>query len=270
MKLKDKVLFYLARNELARNRRFKDLHKGQSCYIFGNGISLKNMNLEKFSDKISIGCNSLFFHKHFDKLDCRYYQVPAPFLFFPYNNYYGSLQRNYLGDLYKEKFIQLNTTHFFTSITNRLNIRGDNIFYTHHFGNRNWDLNQCDLDGVFSFMAGATNAMLGTAIYMGFASAVLVGCDYTFSPRQDYHFFCKGTGALQKEIEDDASRLLFNECQKRIDLTTIVPAGMKSNLLKYMSYEEYVRSPATYMENTEIVDREYLDQLDKIGVYRIY
>lgn len=269
MKLKDKLLLSISRPVLERNKRFKNLHKGQSCYIFGNGVSLKSMDLGKFNDRIAIGCNSLFIHKDFGKLDCRYYQIPATLTFYPYRRYYGKLQRNYLGDLYKRKIRENRHVNFFTSLSNYFSVRGENIFYTHHFGH-GWNLDKREMDGIFSLMEGATYAMLGTAIYMGFESAVLVGVDYTFTPRQSSHFFEKGTGSLENETENNPyGGALFQALQKRIDLTTIVQKGMRSDLLKYVEYEEYVKTPSNYLENTEIVDSHSLACLGKQGFYRI-
>ena len=113
--------------------------------------------------------------------------------------------------------------------------------------------------------------MLGTAIFMGFDSAVLVGCDYTFTPRQGSHFFENGKGLVVSGTQDDGGYgLLFEEVQRRINLTTIVQRGMISDLLEYVDYEEYVKSPSCYKENVEIVDRGSLDYLHKQGFYNIY
>ena len=106
-------------------------------------------------------------------------------------------------------------TCFFTSLGNYFSMRGENIYYTHHFGSRDWNLDRCEMDGIFSFMLGATYAMLGTAVYMGFDSAVLVGCDYTFAPAQDFHFFEKGKGSVQKELSSPYG-ILFDEDRKLI------------------------------------------------------
>lgn len=269
MKLSDKLLLSLSRPVLERNKRFKNLHKGQSCYLVGNGVSLKSMDLGRFGDKIAIGCNSLFVHKAFGKLDCRYYQIPATLTFYPYRSYYGKLQRNYIGDLYRKKVDENRHINFFTSLSNIFNMRGKNIYYTHHFGSRDWNLDNCAMDGIFSFMAGGTYAMLGTAIYMGFESAVLVGMDYTFTPRQSHHFFEKGRGFVHKEA-DNVYGELFEALRNRIDLVTIVPNGMQSSLLKYVEYEKYTSSPSTYSENTEIIDTESLAYLNKQGYYGIY
>jgi hypothetical protein len=266
----ERALFGLARRELARNRKFKDRHRGESCYIFGNGASLKSMDLAKFGDRISIGCNSLFAHKDFAKLDCRYYQIPAPFLFYPYRRWYGRVRTNHIGHLYRGKVKQHRRTHFFTSLSNRLGIAGENISFTHHFGSTRWDLDRVAMDGVFSFMAGATYAMIGTALYMGFTSVVLVGLDYTFTPRHNSHFFEAGSGTVDTVPNSaEYGEGLLTACQDRLDLTTITPDRVTSKV-KHVPYSLFTGAAEHYRENTEIVDAESLMRLDRQGIYRVY
>lgn len=255
---------------LGRNRRFMDLHKGQACYIFGNGASLKSMDLGKFSDQISIGCNSLFLHKDFNKLDCRYYQIPASLFFYPYCRYYGKIERNHLGKLYRRKIRQNPRPCYFTSLSNYFGIRSRNIFYTHHFGVRSWDPEMCDMAGVFSFMQGATYAMLGTAIYMGFESAVLIGVDYASSPVISSHFYENGRGEVQRGMNSSVYGSLFEVLNQRIQITAIVPSGVTSDVVKYIEYEKYVGTPSAYVENNHIVAAEDLDALKKLGYHNIY
>ena len=95
---------------LEKNKKFQNIHSEEECYIFGNGASLKSMDFEMFSDKVSIGSNSLFLHKDFNKLDCRYYALPTSFLFHRYRKFYNQWQRNYLGEMYKEKIEKLGFT----------------------------------------------------------------------------------------------------------------------------------------------------------------
>lgn len=52
MDVKNKILHFISRSVIERNKKFKDAHAGESCYIFGNGASLKYYDLEKFSDKL--------------------------------------------------------------------------------------------------------------------------------------------------------------------------------------------------------------------------
>jgi len=227
------------------------------------------MDLSSFSDRVSIGCNSLFVHKDFDKLDCRYYFLPAAFLFHRYRKYYDRWYRNYMGDLYRAKIMEHSGVSFFTSLSNWVGLRADNLFYTHHFGNRGWDFGLAHLDSHFSFMQGGVYAMVGLAFCMGFASVTLVGCDYAFSPRYGSHFFEKGLG---QKIEDEThyGGDFFGKCAKVMDLSIMVPDGVQSKLMPWIEYSAYVGKPFHYQENLEIVSHQELSLLAKQGYYNIF
>ena len=270
MSWSDQLLLGLAQPLLRRNRQFENRHAGQSCYVFGNGASLKGMDLSGFADRVSIGCNSLFVHKDFDKLDCRYYFVSAPFIFYRYRKYYGRLQRNYLGELYREKIMAYPAVSFFTSLSNWGKLREDNLFYTHHFGSRTWDFGQARLDGRFSFMQGAIYAMVGLAHWMGITSITLVGCDYAFSPQYGSHFFEKAPSEKIENEEAPYGGNFFSECAKVMDLSIIVPDGVRSNLMPYVEYSAHAGKRHLYRENTEIVSQQDLGFFAKQGYYNIF
>lgn len=270
MSLSNQFLFQVAQPLLHRNRRFENRHAGQSCYVFGNGASLKGMDLACFSDRVSIGCNSLFLHKDFDKLDCRYYVLPAAFLFHRYRKYYGRLYRNYMGDLFRENVLAHPGVSFFTSLSNWIGLRAANLYYIHHFGSRGWDFEHVRLHKQFSFMQGAMYAMVGLAYCMGFTSITLVGCDYAFSPRYGFHFFEQGLG---QKIEDDGAHYggdFFGECAKLMDFSIIVPDGVRSELMPQVAYATHAGKPLMYRENAEIVSQHDLRLLAKQGYYNIF
>jgi len=264
------LLFYLAQPLIRRNRKFENRHAGQSCYVLGNGASLKGMDLARFSDRISIGCNSLFVHQDFNQLDCRYYFLPAAFLFHRYRKYYGSWQRNYMGDLYRKKVLAHSAVSFFTSLSNWVGLRADNLYYTHHFGSRAWDFGRASVDGHFSFMQGGIYAMIGLAFFMGFESITLVGCDYAFSPRYGSHFFEKGLGQKIEDEEEIYGGDFFSDCSKVLNLSIVVPDHIESKLMPRLEYSAYAKKPFRYRENTEIVARQDLEVLSKQGFYNIF
>jgi hypothetical protein len=270
MTLADQLLLCLAHPLLRRNFQFEGRHEGESCYVFGNGASLKGMDLSQFSDRISIGCNSLFLHKDFNKLDCQYYFLPAAFLFHRYRKYYGRWRRNYMGDLYREKILENPGVSFFTSLSNWVGLRTSNLYYTHHFGRRTWDFGQARLDGHFSFMQGAMYAMIGLAFWMGFKSITLVGCDYAFSPRYGSHFFEKGLGEKIENVEENYGGEFFSECAKVMNLSIMVPNGVQSKLMHWIEYSDHASKPFSYRENTEIVSWQDLELLAKQGAYNIF
>lgn len=250
------------------NKEFHNIHKGESCYLFGNGVSLKNMDLKKFNDRISIGCNSLFLHKNFSDLDCRYYQILPPLFFLPYYKFYGKFQRNYLSGLYKEQIIINKSVYFFTSIYNIFSVYSKNIRYEHHFGKIYPEFEDNDLDNTFSFMSGTLDSLIGMAIYMGFEKATLVGMDYTFNTSMSHHFFEKGKGVINnnKTYKED----FFNKIMNKIELETITLENSKGDVLKHKKYSDFTGKKERYLENTECVNREHLNELDKMGFYKIY
>ena len=49
----------LHRKYIKINLNLKDIHKGETCYIFGNGGSIKYYDLSLFNNHIGIGLNYL-------------------------------------------------------------------------------------------------------------------------------------------------------------------------------------------------------------------
>jgi len=269
MDIKNKALSVLSENILARNGIFKNSHKGESCYIFGNGISLKDMDLGKFNDKVSFGCTYLWFHKDFDALNVKYYATIAPFWFYRYwrHSISGQYKRNYQSSM--QKRIQRLYPHinFFTSLSNRFGIFGDNVYYVHHFDVENPSDDTFDMTGSL-YYRGILDALIGMAIYMGFKSAHLVGCDYTHSPQRILHFYEKGRGKI--EYNDDHVTDFLGLAAQYIDLTTITTNGSISKILKYVDYQDYTGAAPRYRENTELVSKEYLDVMALDVNYLIY
>ena len=263
----NKLAYKLNTGVLQRNLKFYKKHSGETCYVFGNGESLKSMNLRNFKDKISIGCNNLFLHKEFKELNCKYYQIPPSLFFLPYFKFYNRLQKNPLNKLYRDKIFHFKETNFFTSLANRPFLSAQNIFYEYHFGNKIPDTEHCCLDKSFSFMSSATDAMIGMAIYMGFKKVILVGLDYTFENNTSHHFFEKGKGKGKNQKR--YNQFLFEKIQDHIDIQTITIGSYKSDVLKSISYSEYTGDSEKYKENFEIVPEDYLNTLSTIGAYKI-
>lgn len=79
-----RLLYFLAYPILIKNNKFHNLHKGESCYIIGDGISLKYFDLKTFNDKIAFACNYIPFHNDFKKINAKYCVNAAPFFFSPF------------------------------------------------------------------------------------------------------------------------------------------------------------------------------------------
>jgi hypothetical protein len=254
---------------LERNKRFKNKHEGESCYIFGNGVSLKDMDLGCFSDKIGFGCNFLFFHKDFHKLNVRYYTEPPPYWYYPFwkNPYTKKRSVNKLS-LTQRKFQKVfNSVDYFVNLSNAPVLFGNNIFYIHHFGKKSFDIDGFDLSGSFVY-TGALHAMIGMAIYMGFKKAYLVGCDYTHSPQRILHFYEKGRGS--RSYDNSYNEDYFNLARDKIELITITNSNSTSKTLKSITYKDYTGQNESYNENYNLVNSDILKTLDQYDGYQIF
>jgi hypothetical protein len=258
MDLKNRILFKLTEKILLRNKRFKGIHDGESCYVFGNAKSLKYYDLSLFSDRVSIGCNSLFFHKDFSKLGVSYYYDGDPFNFYPFfkDPYTRKVVRHVLSDLYKKKIRENSDVNYFINVSDYPIQRGKNIFYSHHFGQQFSDYSDCSLDGVFSANQSALSGMIGLAIYLGFKNLTLVGCDHLMRPRSSCHFF--EYGEMDKVVHPGVvSQDILVAAQEFLDLRVVTPsADYRGDIIPYIQYDELTGHSIEFKENYEIVSDE--------------
>ena len=273
MNLINKALFKIFSKSLKKNKIFKDLHSGQSCYIFGNGTSLQYYDLKLFNDRPSIGCNALFAHKDVNSIDLKYYYVGHPFLFHKFwkNPYSQLYEKNRIGIWYKKKMKNTPNTQYFTSLSNYFGIQGKNINYVYHFGSGlNKNSIDYEMDEEYTMMSGALTGMIGMALYMGFTDITLVGCDYTFSPMLHGHFFEKGA---KKGVEGGhyLSELL-NVVEKKLTVRTITPnEDFQGEILSSMTYKDLVGQDPIFKENQNIISKKDLKDLDSINMnYKIF
>lgn len=66
---------------LARNVRFKDQHKGQRCFVIGNGPSLKTQELSPLADEITFVTNAFWKHPIVGQWQPTYYCIKDPVFF---------------------------------------------------------------------------------------------------------------------------------------------------------------------------------------------
>lgn len=264
------LLRYFLRPLLERNNKFKNRHRGETCYIFGNGASLKNMELSAFSDHVSIGLAFLCLHNEFRLLNIPYYVLPEPFFLYPCrrNSYSKKIQENLQGKLLKKILSKHSDITLFTNISHLLATGLENTFYFYHFGNRQTNIKLCDISGIFSFMRGSLYAGIGVAINMGFKKAILVGCDYCFTPCGDGHFYAAGP-PVRSDRYENVYQKLFQEVGNLIELSVITD-GRVSQWIPYQTYEHFTGKKMRYLENVEIVRKDYLDVFNRAFEKRQY
>ncbi len=249
-----------------RNTKFKNIHAGETCYIFGNGGSLKYYDISKLSKDIpAIVCSYSLVDKRMDALNIKYMVVTDSYCLYPwvYNTYphIQKFQRNRIRPILKKIMDKTKGVHLFTSLTNLYAALfwKNPLHYVFHFGYKT-PLSD-DMAGNFSNIAGAADVMLATAKYLGFSKAIVMGCDYFGTPPMLGHFYADYEPFEWNDPDDAykeyrAKRVL---AAKGIDVLVILPNGVSSPDFKYDSYENYFGLAKKYQENYEIIDSEYLD-----------
>ena len=261
MNLKNRILFQLTEKIILRNKKFKGIHNGESCYLFGNAKSLKYYDLSLFNDRVSIGCNSLFLHKDFSKIGIKYYYRGAPLDYYPFhrNPYTKKIVKHFNGhSLYKKNFHENSDVNFFIDITDYPSLRGENIFYLHNFGQQFSDYSNCNLDGVFSATQSALSGMIGLAIYLGFKDITLVGCDQLLTPKATEHFFEYGR-IDQDHSPSVLSEKIVNSAQKFLNLRVVSPnSNYKGHIIEHIQYSDLTGQAEKFKENHEIISDDNL------------
>ena len=268
--MKNQIKF-AAKPILSRIKRFKNIHKGESCYLFGDGISIKYFDLNNFADKISIPCGFLLFHNDFQALNTPYAQLIETYYFYPFirlninTSAPKKISLNKIQKQYRNEIKKRSDMEFFINLSNFPVFLNNNITYVYK------DIPDDSLkDGFiankFNCYEGSQRAQILLAIYMGFDEVHLVGHDYTFSPAKSHHWYEKGHGVIVPI--GDYNNDFLNYAKNFIKITTVTVDNESSNL-DYIKYEDLFGVKAIYHENTEILKPKYLDIL-ATQTYNIY
>mgnify|MGYP006091822493 CR=1 FL=1 len=242
---------------LERNEVFKNKFYGKTCYIFGNGSSIKNIDFSYFTEHPTIAINHLVLHRDFHLLDVCAYTLPEPFSFYNFfkNPYSLKYEKNIMGNLFRSQIVNYPELNIFTSFTNIMSRGFKNTFYLHHFGRRNPNIHHVDPCLEFSFLGGGLHSAIGLAIHFGFEKAILVGCDYLMKPKSYGHFY--SMPQFGKDDGVNPCNELLQSCSSKIKLEAISDYPVDS-WLPCIDYESFSGARIKYRENNEIVSHENL------------
>jgi hypothetical protein len=246
-----------------KNRKFENLHKGETCYIFANGASLKYYDISNISRHPIIAVTNAVIDKRMKKLNVKYLVTTDSYSLYPllYNTYpfVRKFQISKTYRIFKRILSEFPDVQFFVNLTNFYSplCRNNNVNYFYHFGNRK-NIGH-NLAGSFSECAGALDIMIGMAKFFGFSKAVLVGCDYLGSPPVMGHFYADAKPFSGPYMSDYCARI--KKVSEGIDVLVILPKNVVSPDFKYTSYEDHFDIKKKYVENNQIVDEQYLNWL---------
>lgn len=270
MQILKKGLFKIANPILSKVTRFKNKHEGETCYLFGDGVSIKYFDLSLFSDKVSFSLGKIQYHKDFRFLNCKYCLMLEPYYFYPYFRLKmppHTLWKNNIQKIYR-KFIDYNNNiNFFTNFSNYPVLWSPKVDYLFHkFPDQNFKLEEeCYLNGIN--LQGSFRSSINLAIYMGFKEIFLVGCDYTHEKGTNRHWYEKGKGTIK--LDSEYEKKFLNIATKYSKITTITLQG-KGSVLPAISYSDYTKKEPVYKENIDLSDISNLKTFAEWPGYKIF
>jgi len=270
-----KIILKVANPVLNSILSIKNIHAGESCYIFGDGISIKWFDLSVFSNKPSISLNKIGFHKQSNFLNLKYSLFLEPFYFYPYFWDKDKATVKITGKKFFKNNVQIKfrelikdqkETTFFTNISNYPVLWNSNIYYLFQIINdpESPFLQECYSKNENIFK-GSMRSAIALAIFMGFKEIFLIGCDYTHEKTRSHHWYEKGQGKIIRNPK--YQERFFNIASKYAKLTTITLDG-KGSILPAKTYYEFSGKEPKFRENYELMKSSMLKTLSEDPWYK--
>lgn len=284
-KIYDKIPDYKKIDEL------KNKEKG-SCYIFGDGKSLKYYDLSTFSNLPSITIGNLSIHNQSNILNLRYSIICDPLVFVPGKCFLDYIKRFLLqikernisnafklifpikklydAMLFSPKKVLLNNnkpilnSNFIAHCSNFYPTRYLSKSYYFKYNSKTNEKIDLQLNNFqFNVNVSSLRFSIYFAMFLGFKKIYLVGFDYhDIEPKGGHWYeFGKAHPYLGKQDND-----YIKFMQKFIEIKIITLN--KSQGDDYISYKDFSGNDLKYKENNEIIKKEKLDLL-KMYDYKI-
>jgi|LakMenE01Jun11ns_1017448.scaffolds.fasta_scaffold9806377_1 hypothetical protein len=269
----------LHKNILKKNITLKNLYKGKTCVIFGNGGSIKYFNIKRHSGFFYMGTTFAMLHKDIKNLKPDFYVIPHKYDFYPFHyNVYDPPKAkwdfNYRRRIYEKIIEKGKETRFFINLSNYYGWFARpkllNFFYSFNDHQLTTDDCEYDLSNNFNYSQGALDHAIGISKYLGFKKIILIGCDYLGKPKLEGHFYSNNDPFVGEPVYNDYIKRI-KKLAKNIEVIVILPKGISSNEFKSFTYDEFFKKKKyknkknKIKKNYEIINNFDLNLLKKAG-----
>ena len=247
-------------------KNYQDKHKGETCYIFGDGPSIKSFDYKNFTNHIGICCGMQAFHKDFDILNIKYYCLIEPYLFYPdwmlFRKKLQYLKKHRLVTNEFRKIIkEKKEIDFFINLSNIFAINGLNVKFAHRtLATKLKNLSHIYENNINPF-SSSIHTCLSLAQIMGFSKVYLVGFDASTMKSSGQRWYEKN-GNYEDKIIDLNHVEFFNSYSKKMEIFNISHEESIS-YIKNSPYEKYTGKKLIYRENDQLINPKYLNLLKR-------
>jgi hypothetical protein len=205
------------RKLLARNERFRDIHRGRRAFVIGTGPSLQTQNLAPLGDEITFTLSAFWKHPIVNEWEPTYYCFSDPLLFDgsqPMREFFARVVSHVPHATF---FLPLEAREV---VTRQNLLPGDQIYYFAPHGDLAvMDVAELDLTTFIPGVMNVAQVCIMLAIYMGASPIFLLGLDHDWlSHQNEVKHFYSGHAGLEEHPElrpvlSDWSYKFLMECQ---------------------------------------------------------
>lgn len=247
-------------------KNFVNRHEGETCYIFGDGPSIKSFDYSNFTDHISISCGMQIFHRDFHKLNVKYYSLIEPYLFCPdwiiFTEKHQYLKKHRIITNEFKNLMKLNTDiTFFINLSNIFTIYRKNICFLHKYIVKNIDTFKLLKSKNINPFANSFNTVISIARLMGFKKIYLIGFDSHTIKNSPYRWYESHTDYDLREIVSMNEDIL-DIYGRDMEIVNISNEGTNCNVT-HMDYSKYTGEEIENNTNINLINPKYIGLLKK-------
>lgn len=203
-----KILTYRKVKEiLAKNEELKNIGRGKTCFIIGNGPSINGQDLTKLADKDTFIMNNFWRHPQYNFIRPKYYvAITVPSFLDPLKP-----KQAHDDDLFGADPVIAQTpeTKLFFSVLIKEKVEKANIFKTNPkyyilqegFLNEQLRFN-LDITKPVPFSKNTTLMAMMLAVYMGYETIYLLGCEHNWLDQPSIQTWVKNFKHFYDEPEN--------------------------------------------------------------------
>jgi len=248
-------------------KNFHNIHKGETCYIFGDGPSIKSFDLKNFNNHIGIACGNLIFHNTFKDLNIKYFALPEPWLFAPRFlqpkklDHLPILKPLLLAEMKKNIDID-----YFINLSNFGSVFDKNFHFIHRYLYKNHPKFSI-FNGTDPF-GGSFYTTLSLAYFMGFSKVYLIGHDaWTIKRKSNQRWYEYGYD-LGPDINTPKDPFIEIMNQK-MEIYSIINDGEPMHFRSY-DYKEFTGFKSKYVENYNLTSIKNLEIFNKSSLFNVF
>jgi len=238
----------------------KNKHKGETCYLFGDGPSIREFDYSKFTDHIGISCGLQIYHNDFNQLNVKYHQLVEPYIFYPdwlihkkrlqYLKEYRPIT-NDIRKIIKER----KDLFFFINLSNFFAIREPNVIFVHRSLVKKDKIFNNIFENNIDPFGGSLQAGLSLAMLMGFKRIYLVGFDWFTTNQLPYRWYERDVNKVftNKQRTYD----FFDIYQQEMEIINITSEETVCNV-QHQSYVDHTGESISLKKVNEIINPEKL------------